>query len=80
MYTDMLSISKFKEVGVTLRTFPVEGEAVQPGAGAAGEVGEVTARVGGDEGSAPTASHWSVHHPVVCDELQLIKSNTFSRF
>ena len=58
----------------------MEGQTVQPGAGAAGEVGEVTARVGGDEGSPPTASHWSVHHPVVCDELQLIKSNTFSRF
>ena len=51
----------------------MEGETVQPGAGAAGEVLEVAARVGGDEGTPATTSHGTVHRPVVCDELQLVK-------
>ena len=51
----------------------MEGETVQPGARAAGEVLEVAARVGGDEGTPATTSHGTVHRPVVCDELQLVK-------
>ena len=51
----------------------MESETVQAGPGAAGEVGEVAARVGGDEGTAATTSDRTVHRPVVCDELQLVK-------
>ena len=56
-----------------LRTLPVQSDAVQPGAGAAREVGEETAGVGGDEGRAPAPSSRSVHRPVICDELQLVQ-------
>ena len=56
-----------------LRTLPVQTETVQPGAGATGEVREVTAGVGGDEGRAPATSHRSVHLPVISHELQLVQ-------
>ena len=52
----------------------MQSDAVQPGAGAAGEVGEVTAGVGGDEGRPATTSDRSVHHPVIRHELQLVQS------